>query len=432
MPNGLQGSTKRSPENPMEWDKYNRDCWQTNYANLLDFFFSVVHNEPHSTKQHQHAVAWGLESDDAMLAMTQDGRFNSALQIDEPMYQNVQCPGLLIVGDADPINPPKGSHKIDDLTPSEIHLFPGGGHAVHARYPAWFNTQMRDFLALHLGISKPVRQKKSRQPRVLYLSSPIGLGHARRDLAVTRELRAHHPDLQVDWLAQDPVTRFLDANGETVHAASRLLANKSAHIKAASGEHDLNAFQAIQSMDKILIKNFMVFQEVLEEETHDLVRANEAWGVNHFWHEHPELKQAQIAWLSNFVGWVPMPNGGLREAALTTGYNAKMIEHIERNPTLRDQAIFVGGSEDIVDLSFGDGLHRMRDWVPHHYECSHYVIGQHPSEFGTRAALREAFGYNDGQVTCIVSVGGSRVGATLIARILAPTLWPNTAFPTSG
>ena len=53
-----------------------------------------------------------------------------------------------------------------------------------------------------------------------YLSSPIGLGHARRDLAITRELRALHPDIQVDWLAQDPVTRFLDANNETIHPDS--------------------------------------------------------------------------------------------------------------------------------------------------------------------------------------------------------------------
>ena len=40
--------------------------------------------------------------------------------------------------------------------------------------------------------------------RALFISSPIGLGHAQRDVAIAKELRALVPDLQIDWLAQDP------------------------------------------------------------------------------------------------------------------------------------------------------------------------------------------------------------------------------------
>ena len=278
---------------------------------------------------------------------------------------------------------------------------------------------VRDFLAKHLGTHKPKRRRTSTVKRALYLSSPIGLGHARRDLAVTRELRKLHPDLQVDWLAQDPVTRFLQANDETVHGASQLLANESAHIEDECGEHDLNAFEAIRRMDEILIKNFMVFQEVLEADAYDLVIADEAWDVDHYWHEHPHLKKAQVAWMTDFVGWVPFEHNGPREAFLTTDYNAEMIGHIERNPTVRDRAIFVGGPEDIVDLSFGNNLPQMRDWIPKHYAFSDYIIGQHPSEFGTRDDLRAEFGYDDGRLTCMVAVGGSGVGANLIRRILS-------------
>ena len=254
---------------------------------------------------------------------------------------------------------------------------------------------------------------------MLYLSSPIGLGHARRDLAVARELRQLHPDLQIDWLAQDPVTRLLEAHKETIHPASGILANESAHIEDECGEHDLHAFQAIRRMDEILIKNFMVFQEALEEQEYDLVIADEAWDVDHYWHEHPDMKKAQIAWLTDFVGWVPFAENGTHEAYLTTDYNAEMIEHIEGNPEVRDRAIFVGGPNDIVDMSFGDGLPKMRDWIPEHYEFSDYIIGQHPAEFGSKDDLRAEFSYDDGRKTCIVSVGGSGVGATLIRRILA-------------
>jgi hypothetical protein len=100
---------------------------------------------------------------------------------------------------------------------------------------------------------------------------------------------------------------------------------------------------------------------------------DEAWDVDHYWHEHPELKKAKLAWLTDFVGWVPMPANGPEEAFLTTDYNAEMIEHVERHPGVRDCAIFVGSPEDIVPLSFGQDLPQMRDWVPTHFDFSGYI-----------------------------------------------------------
>ncbi len=407
-------------DNPEGWQKYNRRYWRRDYADFLRFFFDKVHNEPHSTKQQDDALTWALDGDGEMLAMTLDSRAEAPALINEAMYASVKCPSLIVVGDSDTITPPENSYRVSEITGGDLHVRTGGGHAVHARYPAWFNVTMRDFLARHLGTYAPVpKSRPRRQKRALYLSSPIGLGHARRDLAVTHALRKLHPDLQVDWLAQDPVTRFLAANNEALHPASRLLANESAHIEAEAGEHDLNAFQAIRNMDEILIKNFMVFQDVLEQDRYDLVIADEAWDVDHYWHEHPDMKRAQIAWFTDFVGWVPFAENGPREAFLTTDYNAEMIGHVEGQPQVRDRAIFVGGPRDIADLTFGDSLPRMRDWVPKHYEFSDYIIGTHPADFGPRADLRAEFGYDDGRKTCIVAVGGSGVGAQLIRRILA-------------
>ena len=44
----------------------------------------------------------------------------------------------------------------------------------------------------------------TRPKRALYLSSPIGLGHARRDVAIAHELKRLRPDVEIDWLAQHP------------------------------------------------------------------------------------------------------------------------------------------------------------------------------------------------------------------------------------
>ncbi len=86
----------------------------------------------------------------------------------------------------------------------------------------------------------------SRKRRALYISSPIGLGHAQRDVAIAHELRKLQPDLEIDWLAQHPVTTVLESRGERIHPLSAELASESAHITSESSEHDLNAFQAIR------------------------------------------------------------------------------------------------------------------------------------------------------------------------------------------
>ena len=214
------------------------------------------------------------------------------------------------------------------------------------------------------------------------------------------------------------MTRLLEASGERIHPLSARLASESRHIELESGEHDLNAFQAIRRMDEVLIANFMIFQDAVDEGGYDLVIADEAWDIDHYWHEHPELKKAKLAWFTDFVGYVPMPSGGEHEAFLTTDYNAEMIGHIERHPGVRDRAIFVGKPEDIVPLSFGKDLPAMRDWVPKHFDFAGYIIGEHPETFGSRAELRESLGYRPDERVCIVTVGGSGVGTHLIRRIL--------------
>ncbi|MBN9263899.1 MAG: alpha/beta fold hydrolase [Hyphomicrobium sp.] len=404
------------------WEKYNRDYWLSNYPDFAAHFVSHIHSEPHSTKQFEDGVEWAAETTGDILVKTVEARaFAPPFDVSEEMYRKVRCPMLLIHGDDDKIQPYARGQLVAELTGGELFTIPGGGHNVLARFPAKCNELINEFLDRKLGIPAPGKGRSKpavRTKKALYLSSPIGLGHGRRDIAITRELRKLHPDLQVDWLAQDPVTRLLDAYDERIHPLSVRLASESRHIELESGEHDLNAFQAIRRMDEVLIANFMIFQDAVDEEDYDLVIADEAWDIDHYWHEHPELKKAKLAWFTDFVGYVPMPANGAHEAMLATDYNAEMIGHIERHPNVRDRAIFVGSPEDIVPLTFGRDLPEMRDWIPKHFDFSGYVIGEHPDAFGSRQELRQSLGYLPGERVCIVTVGGSGVGTHLIRRIL--------------
>ncbi len=276
------------------------------------------------------------------------------------------------------------------------------------------------------AIARTWTRALARPRRALYLSSPIGLGHAMRDLSIATELRALHPDLQIDWLAQHPVTAVLETRGERIHPLSAELASESGHFAAEATGHDLNAFQAIRRMDEILVANFMVFHDAVSTGEYDLVIGDEAWDVDHFLHENPELKRTAFAWMTDFVGWLPMPEGGDREAYLTTDYNAEMIEHVERFPRLRDRSIFVGEPDDIVPDDFGPGLPRIRDWTEQHFDFSGYITGFDPAPLiDGREELRRELGYRPDERVVLVTVGGSGVGEALLQRVVA-------AFPTAA
>src|SRR5205085_3414698 len=110
----------------------------------------------------------------------------------------------------------------------------GSGHSPHARDPVKVNVVIRDFTQPRTAATSAWTRAKARPKRALYVSSPIGLGHAQRDVAIARELRRLHPDLEIDWLAQAPVTRVLEAEVERIQPASAELAIEAGHVHSAS------------------------------------------------------------------------------------------------------------------------------------------------------------------------------------------------------
>ena len=397
------------------WGKFNRHYWVDHYEDFLEFFFSQCFTEPHSTKQREDCVGWGLETDPGTLVATQ---LAPRLQDEEgvrELLSRIDCPLLVIHGSDDGVRPCASGARLAELAGGQLVVLEGSGHFPHARDPVKVNLLLRDFVKPAPPPRRWVRGK-SRRKRALYISSPIGLGHAQRDVAIADELRKLHPDLEIDWLAQHPVTKVLEAAGERIHPASAFLSNESSHIESESAEHDLHCFQAIRRMDEILLSNFMVFHDLVREEAYDVWIGDEAWELDYYLHENPEQKRAAYAWLTDFVGWLPMPDGGEHEPFLTADYNAEMIEHIARFPRVRDHAIFVGNEPDIVPDGFGPDLPMIRDWTQDNYAFAGYVTGNDSASLADREALRAELGYAPDERVCVVTVGGSK-----------PVMWPQNA-----
>ena len=401
------------------WAKYNMYYWRKDYPGFVEFFFNQMFNEPHSTKQIEDTIGWGLETDGETLIATQLGPDRTTYDALPALLARIRCPVLVIHGARDAIVPHARGERLAELTNGTLFTIEGGGHGPLTRDPVQVNLRLREFLQPAPPRALTWMRGRNRQRRALYISSPIGLGHAQRDVAIAQELRKLRPDLQIDWLAQHPVTRVLEAHGERIHPASAYLASESGHIESESAEHDLHCFQALRRMDEILVANYMLFHDAVREAPYDLVIGDESWEVDYFLHENPEEKSTAYVWLTDFVGYLPMPDGGAHEAYLTSDYNAEMIEHIERFPRLRDRAIFVGAPDDIVPDTFGDDLPEIRAWTERHYDFSGYITGFDPRDFADREALRAQLGYHPDEQVCIVTVGGSGVGQHLLRRVIA-------------
>jgi pimeloyl-ACP methyl ester carboxylesterase/predicted glycosyltransferase len=405
------------------WEKVNRHYWQRDWRGYAEFFFGELLSEPHSTKQFEDCVEWAMGiGPDAMALHDHAPVASESYEETEAILRRITCPVLAIHGVNDQCQPAERGERVADLTGGQYLALEGVGHLPQAREPVVINHAIRNFVAEIASPAIPVQRwtrPLHRQRRVLFLSSPIGLGHSRRDVAIADELRRLQPDVEVDWLAQHPLTELLERRGERIHPASAFLANESTHIESESAEHDLHAFQTIRRMDEILVNNFMVFSDLVEDQPYDSWIGDESWELDYFLHENPELKRAPFVWLTDFVGWLPMPDGGEHEAMLTADYNAEMVEQIARFPRLRDRSLFVGNPDDVVPDALGPALPGIREWTEAHFDFVGYVTGFDPADVADRAAIRAELGYRDDEKVCIVTVGGSGVGKDLLRRAIA-------------
>src|SRR4051812_12054415 len=374
------------------WGRMNPVLWQERYPEFAEWFISRCFTEPHSTKGIEDGVGWALETDPKTLAATAVGHIHKGRRTLRSLAEGLDCPVLVIQGDSDKITPPRDGRALARLAGARLETVHDARHFPHARKPVQVNLALRDFAEDAHGRERtprdPTIHRPDGRPRALYISSPIGLGHAQRDVAIARELRQLQPDLEIDWLAQDPVTRVLEGEGERIHPASAHLANESRHIESESAEHDLHCFQALRRMDEILAANFMLFHDVVRDERYDLWIGDEAWELDYYLHENPREKRVPFAWLTDFVGFLPMADGGAHEQYLTADHNAQMIEHVAQPPEARARAIFVGAPDDVVAERFGDALPAIRDWTERHFAFAGYVTGFDPAAFRDRAALR--------------------------------------------
>ncbi len=126
------------------WAKMNAHYWRRDYRGFIEFFFANVFTEPHSTKQIEDAVGWGLETDaETLLATALSDDLDDATV--REIASRIECPVLVIHGEDDAIRPVEAGAELAALTGAEFVRMPGVGHCPQARKPVAVNLALREF-----------------------------------------------------------------------------------------------------------------------------------------------------------------------------------------------------------------------------------------------------------------------------------------------
>ena len=172
-PNYLRFSFDDELDTEEAWAKCNSHYWRRDYRGFLEFFFSQQLPEPHSTKQIEDAVEWGLAGDveSVILSTVESGRPWESQEDARALCGRVRCPVLVLSRRAGRVPAARGGVRRS---------------RVHRRDP-----------------------RHDRRRRPLSAGAPPGEGE-RADARVRRIGRAAEADGEnVDAGAQPPPTRAL-------------------------------------------------------------------------------------------------------------------------------------------------------------------------------------------------------------------------------
>lgn len=387
--------------------------WKKQPEAMVQMFIKEACTEKYSLRLKELVWQWAHETSPRCW---QKG-FNCTVEsnVDEHL-KDIDLPVLIIHSQKDRVVFPNSSDYLHQkIAGSRFIPIHDAGHGFIRTWPQ-VNLHILEFLKP--ALARPAYQKQPDSPPcILWISSPVGLGHVKRDLAIAEEMRKKISGLTIHWLCDDPVRSFLEGVGEEVHPLSDALWDKSGHFESHSKAYSLDVTEAFWEMDKILDNNFMVFADAVQEDGYDLVVGDESWEVDHYLHYNPSLKTSPFVFMTDFVGVSNVSEDKTKQAHVYN-VNGTWVEMRQINPEGSDLSIFFGEPEDIPDREFGEGLPNMRAWAKEHFRFPGYVLPFDPSDYSDRQALRMELEFSPEDKILLVAVGGTSVARPLIEKCL--------------
>ena len=387
--------------------------WHDQPEDMLKGFIELLCTEKYTLRGKELVWQWAHETLPQIWAR---GFSCSVLSDVDKHLDNLDLPILILAAQEDQVIFHSASEYLHQrISGSKFVSVPNSGHGFSRTWPQ-VSRHILNFLQPET--KTPSLQTNKRDSfRILWISSPIGLGHVKRDLAIAEEMRKEIPGLTIHWLCVDPVRSFLEGAEEEIHRLSDALWDESGHFESHGKAYSLDVTEAYWEMDKLLNNNFMVFTDAVREDGYDLVVGDESWEVDQYLHYNPSLKTAPFVFMTDLVGASNVSEDKTKQAHVHN-VNGTWVEMRELHPEASDLSIFIGEPEDIPDREFGENLPNMRAWAKEHFSFPGYVLPFDLADYSDRQALRTELGFSPEDKILLVAVGGTSVGRPLIEKCL--------------
>ena len=260
--------------------------------------------------------------------------------------------------------------------------------------------------------------------RALFVSGSIGLGHVTRDLAIAMALRNLRSDLDLRWLAADPATQVLKAEGEQLVPEAEAYLGETDLAEGLAHGFGLRIWNPIQwlrspqwfrrvvGLMRHQKSNHALFRSLLQRERFDLVIADEAFDLMLGVARDPSLKPASLAMIFDFVGLDATSRNPLEW--LTVQLASWLgVPLVRRFPRLFDLTLMVGEEADVADKPFGLFLPNRRELARSITKFIGYIRPFDPAAYRDRTSLRRRLGYGP-EPLVICSIGGTAIGKPLL------------------
>jgi len=247
--------------------------------------------------------------------------------------------------------------------------------------------------------------------RVLYISGSVGLGHVTRDVAIAKSLRKLKPDVQIEWLSEDPATSYLKNEKEMVLPEASKMVHGNRLVPDPE-VYDLNVMRWMAKLRKGMSSNADEILQTVQKGRYDLVVGDETFDLTFEFWDHPSKKTFTFVMMYDCFG-VDQMNNNPKDMFFTWYINRLWDKFLTSNGKVADRFLFVGEPDDIQDKSLGLFLPNRKAAADKGFDFVGNVIRFDPKQFNDRKEIRKKLGYDDKPMV-LVTKGGTNVGQSLL------------------
>jgi len=266
-------------------------------------------------------------------------------------------------------------------------------------------------------------------PRILYVSGSLGLGHVTRDLAVVAEMRRTCPEIDIAWIAGPPASEVLLAAGEQLAPEQAKYRGETDLAEAAARNGRLSLTFYVFKALAAWFHNARVIGRAASRGQYDAVVGNETYeiAVANFFGLRV-LPSVPFVMMYDFWG-MDVTSGSFVEQLGAWLLNLVWSQEWRVTARGRNAAIFFGEIEDVPDRRFGPLLPNRRRYAEKHVDFVGYPLSFDVKTVPSKETLRQELGYQDGPLV-VCTVGGTSIGKELLE--LCGRAYPLVAARVSG